>query len=284
MTQTDLSRSNAAFWDVPCGTDLARRLGLSEFTPEAVQSFDTVFRRNYPFLSSYVVEAGCPDGDVLEIGLGYGSLFGMILERYPGCRYTGLDIATGPVALMRRRFLWREGGARHRAVVGSALGLPFADASFDAVLAIGSLHHTGDTARAIAEVHRVLKPGGTAVLMVYHRRGFTVIKEGLKLAVKRLLRRPTLRLFDHLRRLYDRDADGVAAPFTDFYTRADLAVMLRAFSLHRIRSEHITFGIDLPIYANFRGIEVYGGLRISRDALLPLGRWCGDSLYAVATK
>jgi ubiquinone/menaquinone biosynthesis C-methylase UbiE len=53
--------------------------------------------------------------------------------------------------------------------LGNAERLEFDDATFDAVYSFGVLHHTPDINRAVEEVHRVLKPGGTAYVMLYHR-------------------------------------------------------------------------------------------------------------------
>lgn len=56
--------------------------------------------------------------------------------------------------------------------VADAENLPFADSSFDLVYSWGVLHHTPDTERAITEVLRILKPGGMAKIMVYHKYSF----------------------------------------------------------------------------------------------------------------
>ena len=50
--------------------------------------------------------------------------------------------------------------------------MPFADDSFDVVYSNGVLHHTPDTAGAVLEIHRVLRPGGLARVMLYHRGSF----------------------------------------------------------------------------------------------------------------
>jgi SAM-dependent methyltransferase len=57
-------------------------------------------------------------------------------------------------------------GGTPRAVVGDATGLPFADGSFDVVIASEILEHIGDDAAAIAELHRVLRPGGRLAVTV----------------------------------------------------------------------------------------------------------------------
>jgi SAM-dependent methyltransferase len=54
-------------------------------------------------------------------------------------------------------------------VLGDGERLPFAPESFDVVYSNGVLHHTPDTAEAVREVHRVLRPGGLARVMLYHR-------------------------------------------------------------------------------------------------------------------
>jgi SAM-dependent methyltransferase len=53
--------------------------------------------------------------------------------------------------------------------VGDAEHLAYGDAYFDIVYSWGVLHHSPDTPRAIAEVHRVLKTGGHARIMIYHK-------------------------------------------------------------------------------------------------------------------
>ena len=103
---------------------------------------------------------------VLEVGLGYGTLGQLIASR--NADYYGADIAEGPVANMSRRLSWLGLPEDHG---GPGLGaeLPFATETFDYVYSIGCLHHTGDLRGSVEEVHRVLVPGGRAVVMLYNR-------------------------------------------------------------------------------------------------------------------
>lgn len=73
------------------------------------------------------------------------------LARMPGLRYVGVDLAAGHAGVT---------------VVGDAAALPFAAGSFDALLCIHVLEHVAQDRAAIAELRRVLKPGGWAVVSV----------------------------------------------------------------------------------------------------------------------
>ena len=96
--------------------------------------------------------------EVLEVGCGGGQLAGEVARRRPDLRITGLDLSAEQVARARRRN--RTLGDRARFIEGSALDLPFADASFDSAWSIASIKHWPDQRRGLAEMVRVLRPGG----------------------------------------------------------------------------------------------------------------------------
>ena len=168
MAAADVSDRNAAFWDELCGSHLAREIGVSDASPESLARFDEAYLAIYPYLLGYFPPATVQGRRLLEIGLGYGTLGEALARR--GADYHGLDIAAGPVRMMQARLARIEGAKPEQVVQGSALAMPFADASFDEVVAIGCLHHTGDLFGSLAEVRRVLRPGGRLVMMVYNRR------------------------------------------------------------------------------------------------------------------
>ena len=95
---------------------------------------------------------------------------GSTASSWPEC---GFDVTAVDLTESAHR-RWPASSARRRGVtidfrLGNAEGLDFADESFDAVYSFGVLHHTPDIERAVDEVHRVLRPGGTAYVMLYHR-------------------------------------------------------------------------------------------------------------------
>jgi SAM-dependent methyltransferase len=105
---------------------------------------------------------------VLEIGCGMGFDTVELLKR--GVRVTATDLTPAAIAAAQRH-LAVEGLHAEDLRVANALDLPFPDESFDGVYAIGCLHHTGDMPRAVREVHRVLKPGGRAIISHIYRKG-----------------------------------------------------------------------------------------------------------------
>jgi SAM-dependent methyltransferase len=269
MGEPALDDRNAAFWDELCGSNLARSLGITDASEESLARFDEAYFAFYPYLVDYFPRAAVEGRRLLEIGLGYGTL-GEALARL-GADYHGLDIAEGPVSMMRAR-LARVPGARPRQVSqGSVLELPFEDASFDQVVSIGCLHHTGDLFGAVAECRRVLRPGGRLVMMVYSRRSARRLLLAPVLGARHRLVSEAPSVEETFRYLYDGHPDGDSPPHTDFLSIAELRGLLSGFREVRIERR----GIDrVPL----------GPIEVSRLRLMRLGldRLVGLDLYAVA--
>jgi SAM-dependent methyltransferase len=262
MSQHAIDERNAAFWDTLCGSGLAQSAGITGQEPGDLQRFDGLYLGYYPYLEGYVPR-NFGGKRVLEVGLGYGTLGQLIASR--GADYHGVDIAAGPVEMMRRRLSWL-GLPEDQVVQASVLGLPFEDGAFDYVYSIGCLHHTGDLERSVQEVHRVLAPAGRAVVMLYNRHSL----RRLRFALVRTLRGGRNgSLDDELRRVYDAHATGEAAPHTDFVSRAEVRRLFQDFARVRIEVQ------------NFDGYRF--GLR--REWFLSnLARVAGLDLYIVADK
>lgn len=99
-------------------------------------------------------------GRVLEVGCGQGVALPMLLTEFGAAHAHGVDLDLEQVRLARRR-LGRVYAGRIDLRVAAVEQLPFADASFDAVFDFGILHHVPAWQSAVAEIGRVLKPGGT---------------------------------------------------------------------------------------------------------------------------
>ncbi|WNB87540.1 class I SAM-dependent methyltransferase [Cellulomonas sp. ATA003] len=99
--------------------------------------------------------------DVVEIGCGRGVGTELLLERWGVAHVTALDLDPAMVDRARRR-LARHGG-RVDVRIGDACDLPFGDASIDAVVDFGVIHHVPAWRDAVAETARVLRPGAQFV-------------------------------------------------------------------------------------------------------------------------
>jgi ubiquinone/menaquinone biosynthesis C-methylase UbiE len=105
---------------------------------------------------------------VLEVGCGLGTDGAQFAKA--GAVYTGIDLTDAAIDLAKRRFELFQLPGTFR--VADAERLDFPDNTFDIVYSHGVLHHTPDTAAAVREVHRVLRPGGKAIVMLYHRDSY----------------------------------------------------------------------------------------------------------------
>jgi SAM-dependent methyltransferase len=103
---------------------------------------------------------------VLEIGLGQGAESEQLIRR--GASWAGLDLTAESIERVQARLALRDlpyDDLRR----GSALDIPWNDDTFDIVFSHGVLHHIPDIRRAQSEIHRVLKPGGRLIAMLYAR-------------------------------------------------------------------------------------------------------------------
>jgi SAM-dependent methyltransferase len=103
-------------------------------------------------------------GDTLEVAIGTG----LNLPHYPAeVRLTGLDLSPEMLAVAKARA--KEIRRRIALMEGDAHDLPFADGTFDSVVCTYALCSVPDVARSIAEMKRVLRPGGFLILVDHIR-------------------------------------------------------------------------------------------------------------------
>jgi SAM-dependent methyltransferase len=264
--QLAIDAANATWWNELCGSSAARAWGVTDASIDSLRRYDDNFLRYYPYLDRHIPWTDLRGKPVLEVGLGYGTVSQKLAES--GALFTGIDIAANPVAMVNHRL--RQCGLAGEAIKGNILMPPFADGSFDAIVAIGCLHHTGNLSDAIASCRRLLRPGGLFVGMVYYAYSYRRIwnEPG-----------PTLRQFIHelygnrgtvrggKTGTYDSADDGSLAPSTDFVSIRSLRSLCDGFIDFRARTENANQ--EAPFS------------RWTRNVLLssPLPKVCGLDLY-----
>ena len=108
------------------------------------------------------VAASHPDWKLLEVGGGPGRLAVLLAREAPGMTLTGVDISSAMVERAARRAARAGLSERVRFEVGDVAALPLSDEEFDGVVSTLSLHHWPDPASGLAEIYRIIKPGGEA--------------------------------------------------------------------------------------------------------------------------
>jgi ubiquinone/menaquinone biosynthesis C-methylase UbiE len=159
------------YWNKHVNTTQLLRRSVEAGSPEFYEAAHRARRESFPYILDVINGMEAAGRDLLEIGCGMGCDLVEFARR--GARATGLDITSAGAALARKNLEWA--GVYGNVLVGDAERLPFSDDSFDVAYSLGVLHHTPDTEGAINEVFRVLRPGGTALIMLYHRYSWFVL-------------------------------------------------------------------------------------------------------------
>ena len=288
----ELKERVRVFWQThPCGTKFSdAEIGTAEFFAR-VEAHRYEKEWHIPAAADFINSRGL---HVLEIGCGMGTDGAQFAKA--GAIYTGIDLTDAAVELARKRF--EVSGLPGEFHVADAERLDFPDASFDLVYSHGVLHHTPDIEAAVREIHRVLKPGGRAMVMLYHRDsynyrvGIRVLRRagagllrsetGIKL-INLLTREPIDSLREHAQLakngnssaddFLSQSTDGAGNPLARVYSRCEARELFKDFS-----------GVELRAYfLNKRFVPVIGSLlpRAVESALA--SRW-GWHLWIYATK
>jgi SAM-dependent methyltransferase len=243
------------FWDAhPCGDHIVG--GLHGQFANDYERFFTAYDAWRYRQEAHILECldrvDWRDRKVLEIGLGQGADSEQIIRR--GGRWSGLDLTRESVDRVRARLTIRS-LPYDEVKRGSALDIPWPDGSFDIVFSHGVLHHIPDIRSAQAEIHRVLKPGGTLVAMVYARASLNyqvsirLLRRAALAAAYPLRHSPMVRTFPMLRQHLDnaertglrsylaletfihRNTDGPLNPYARVYSVPEIAQEFRDFDL-----------------------------------------------------
>lgn len=257
----EISKKNTVFWNEMCGSTLAKKLGVKNFSSQELKKFDDDYFKVYCYLLKYFPENDLINSKVAEFGLGYGSLSQFLAANSK--TYTGVDIAEGPVSIVNDRISHHNLESKASAIQGSALNMPFEDGSLDLLVSIGCFHHTGNFSKCVDETYRVLRPGGKAVLMVYNKYSY---RRWLGWPIKTmasLLKVNNFEVTSDERAEYDLDTSGNSAPETQFYSILEIKNISKKFKDVKVQKENWS--------------AKYPSIRIK--TIPTLGNFCGSDLY-----
>jgi ubiquinone/menaquinone biosynthesis C-methylase UbiE len=207
---------------------------------------------------------------VLDAGCGPAVMASELLERAD--EFCGIDISSEMIARGRARIARHPRAAHCRLAVGDGEALDFPDGYFDAVVSLGMLEYLVTYQQALAEIWRVLRPGGVAVLAVpsrrsaYHlaRRAVAAARRG----VKRLLGRAP-RATEHL----------VYNPCVP----AQLDTEIGRAGLRKAEGRGCNF-IFYPLHDLHSGASLALNRRLGRVVRPPLDVWLGTQYLVKAVK
>ena len=297
MTVTEDKQDIQAFWGAlydslysESDKDLTREELL-----EGLDALEDMFR-----LRGHMAVVEMPLSDlagkrVLEIGPGAGGHSALFARH--GAIVTAVDITEARARATAKKFEIL-GVEACEAMQGDAEALPFEDNAFDIVYSNGVLHHTNDTEKAVAEVFRVLKPGGRAVILLYCKSSWHYwINMWLCVGV---LKGKLLRGKNWLGRATEwggKDAQSLENPVTRCYTAGGMRRLFKTFSNVTLRKGEFYFYLTPKLGRLYRrwqikrygthpgGYLVYGEPWPIQSALeRRLGKVMGFAWFLSATK
>lgn len=259
MNETDVQ----AFWNShPCGDHIVG--GLHGAFEDNYERFFTAYD-SWRYCQESHIPACMDDIDwrgkkVLEIGLGQGTESEQIIRR--GAHWSGLDLTQESIDRVRMRLAIRD-LPYDELRQGSALSVPWPDDTFDLVFSHGVLHHIPEIRKAQNEIHRVVKPNGTLIAMLYSRMSLNyqlsirvvrrvALAAAYPLRRSKLLRRSSV-LSEHLdnaeseglRRYLSidnfthRNTDGPRNPYTRVYSPREVKREFPSFELVQYFSRYM---------------------------------------------
>lgn len=209
------------------------------------------------YLPKLVDFAGYQAKELLEVGCGAG--IDLVRFARGGARVTGIDLADVSIDLAQQNFAHNRLRGKLQVMDGQAMA--FDDDSFDVVYAHGVLQYTADAQQMIREIHRVLRPGGEAIIMVYNRHSW----------------------LNALSKLMKVELEHEDAPVLNKYSLREFRELLRPFRQVRIEPER--FPVETRLHQGLKA-TLYNNLFVRAFQLLPraLVRPTGWHLMAFAEK
>ena len=255
MDQVNLISRITAYWD-----EHIHDLSITTYpvgTREFFQQLDEYRYDKLNYLPRLVDVSTYQGKSLLEVGCGAG--IDLVRFARAGAVVTGIDLSTTAIELARKNI--EQNGLKADLWVMNGESMQFPDNSFDVVYAHGVLQYTADVEKMVAEIHRVVKPGGGVVVMVYNRNSWL-----------NLMRRVTKVSLEH-----------EDAPVLKKYSISELKQFLKPFKNYRIVPER--FPVKTKLHSGWKA-RLFNDVFVGTFNLMPkaLVRPLGWHLMAFATK
>jgi ubiquinone/menaquinone biosynthesis C-methylase UbiE len=266
--RSDKERAREQWSADPAGAVYGREheFGTREF-------FDEVERHRYkeyaPWMPRVMGFSDFAGQRLLEVGCGMGT--DLLQFARGGARVTGVDLTPRSIETSRHHLkLYGQSGDF---ALTDAEHLPFADESFDVAYSNGVLHHTPDTAEAVREIYRLLRPGGLARVMLYHRNSWYYWVEIM--LHRGLLRGQLLRgqTAEDIMSRYVEVNEGKGRPLVKVYSRRQARELFSMFREVRTEVQQLT-----------RGDFYFLGRMVPESILRSLGSGVGWNVIISARK
>ncbi|NJB85544.1 demethylmenaquinone methyltransferase/2-methoxy-6-polyprenyl-1,4-benzoquinol methylase [Lewinella marina] len=175
---------------------------------------------------------------VLDVATGTADVAIQTVRRRGVDHVTGIDLSAGMLAYGRTKV--KQAGLENHIVLeqGDSENLPYADASFDAVTAAFGVRNFENLERGLAEMHRVLRPGGKLVVLEFSRIRYAPIRWGFNLYFGKIM--------PLIGRLQSKDPRAYAYLFESvqaFPSGEDFLTILDRVGYNNTECQALTFGI-----------------------------------------
>ena len=168
-----LQKKNVNFWENNPMTydwteDKPKKIDLNFFETidkRFTNSIQKIFDNEKYFIENFLKKKELKKLNVLEIGTGMGCHSEILSKNSK--KFTGIDITITASKITKKRFKIKKiKGLIHKM---DAEKLTFKNNTFDLIWSWGVIHHSSNTEKILNQIHRVLKPGGRAVIMIYYK-------------------------------------------------------------------------------------------------------------------
>jgi SAM-dependent methyltransferase len=196
---------------------------LEPGTPEFFAAADIDrYQRAQPWMDEAINFAAYANRQVLEVG--HGMCGDLMRFARAGASVSGIDLTPRHHQLAAQRFALA--GIPVDLRLGDAEAMPFDDASFDLVYSFGVIHHSPDQEAIVAEMRRVLRPGGRIIVGLYHRWSLSMAElVAYEARHGRLFRQSWRRTLSTIEARDHSDA----CPLVQLHTRRSVGRLLRGF-------------------------------------------------------